>query len=289
MAPQKTALVTGTSKGGLGDHLAQELHRRGFRVFATARTLSKVHHLRDMGLDIVLLEVTDSESIKKAAAEVNILSGGKLDILINNSGIVSKAALLDADITAAKAVFDVNIWGVLQVTQAFSPMILASKGTIINIGSVVGRVPVPFSGIYNISKAALEHLSRQMRVEMAPFDVKVIHVVTGGITTDIFAHAGEGDFSETSIYYPARESLGPWLNGKAMELLQLTTPEQYAKTVIDNALSSFSTSCLYTGYGSFATWFFSKFLWNNAMDVLLAFMGLPNMKSAIFGNKRKEA
>lgn len=87
MTSQKTALVTGTSKGGLGDHLAQELHRRGFRVFATARTPSKVQHLKDMGLDIVLVDVTDPKSIKKAAAEVNALAEGKLDILINNSGI----------------------------------------------------------------------------------------------------------------------------------------------------------------------------------------------------------
>lgn len=87
MASQRTALVTGTSKGGVGDHLAQELHRRGFWVFATARTPSKVQHLKDMGLDIILLDVTDSESIKKAAGEVAVLTGGKLDMLVNNAGI----------------------------------------------------------------------------------------------------------------------------------------------------------------------------------------------------------
>ncbi|KAK7429863.1 hypothetical protein QQZ08_003482 [Neonectria magnoliae] len=288
MASQKTALVTGTSKGGLGDFLAQELHQRGFRVFATARTPSKVHHLKDLGLDIVLLEVTDSESIKKAAAEVNALTGGKLDILINNSGIGDKSALLDVDLATARSVFDVNIWGALEVTQAFSPMIIASKGIIVNIGSVVGRVPIPFNGIYNISKAALEHLSRQMRVEMTPFDVKVVHVVTGGINTSFFSHAGEAEFSETSLYYPARDSLGPWLNGQAQEVLQQTSPEKYAKNVIDNVLSTYSSSCLYTGYGSFAVWFFSKCLWNNATDVLLRLMGLPDMKKAIFGNKKKE-
>ncbi|KAH6995603.1 hypothetical protein BKA56DRAFT_627410 [Ilyonectria sp. MPI-CAGE-AT-0026] len=287
MTSQKTALVTGTSKGGLGDHLAQELHRRGFRVFATARTPSKVQHLKDMGLDIVLVDVTDTESIKKAAAEVNALAEGKLDILINNSGIGNKAALLDADLAAARRVFDVNIWGVLQVTQAFSPMVLASKGTIINIGSVAARVPMPFNGIYNISKAALEQLSRQMRVEMEPLGVKVIHVVTGGIATGFYSHAGEGEFSETSLYYPARESLGSWLSGQSQESLQLTKPEQYAKAVIDNALSSFPSSFHYTGYGSFATWFFSKCLWNNAMDILLSLMGLPSMKKAIFGNKKE--
>lgn len=287
MASQKTALVTGTSKGGLGDYLAQELHRRGFRVFATARTPSKAQHLKDLGLDIILLDVTDSESVKKAAGEVAALTGGRLDILVNNAGIGDKAALLDADIAAAKSVFDVNIWAVLEVTQAFSPMLIAAKGTIINIGSIVARVPIPFNGIYNISKAALEHLSRQMRVELGPFDIKVIHVVTGGIKTDFFAHSGEPKLPENSYYFPARHSLGAWMNGSAQEVLQTTPPDQYAKHVIDNALSPYSTSCQYTGYGSFATWFFSKVLWNNATDILLRFMKLPNMKQAILGNKKE--
>lgn len=87
-----------------------------------------------------------------------------------------KASLLDTDLAEAKALFDVNIWGLLEVTQAFIPMLMASKGTIVNIGSVAGRVPLPFQGVYNMSKAALEHLSRQMRVEYSAFDVKVVHV-----------------------------------------------------------------------------------------------------------------
>ncbi|KAH7134360.1 hypothetical protein EDB81DRAFT_96747 [Dactylonectria macrodidyma] len=286
MTSQKTALVTGTSQGGLGDYLAQELHRRGFRVIATARTPSKVQHLKDLGLDIVLLEVTDAKSVEKAAAEVNDLTGGKLDILINNSGVGSKAALLDVDLAASKAVFDVNIWGVLQVTQAFSHMVIASKGTIINIGSVAARVPLPFQGIYNMSKAALEHLSRQMRLEMEPFGIKVIHVVTGGIATPFYDHAGDAEFSKFSLYYPGREALGPWLSGQVPRRLQPTPPEEYAKAVIDNALSRFPSSVQYTGYGSFAAWFFSKCLWGNAMDYLLVLMGVPSIKKAIFGNKK---
>lgn len=87
MTAQKTALVTGTSQGGLGDYLAQDLHRRGFRVFATARSPSKVEHLKEMGLGVVLMEVTDSTSIKKAVEEVRALTEGKLDLLVNNSGV----------------------------------------------------------------------------------------------------------------------------------------------------------------------------------------------------------
>lgn len=84
---KKTALVTGTSKGGIGDYLARELHSRGVRVFATARTASKVEHLKELGIDVVIMYVQNTESIKEAASEVKRLTGGSLDILINNSGI----------------------------------------------------------------------------------------------------------------------------------------------------------------------------------------------------------
>ncbi|KAJ3527333.1 hypothetical protein NM208_g10752 [Fusarium decemcellulare] len=285
---QKTALVTGTSKGGIGDYLAQDLHKRGFRVYATARNPAKVQHLKEMGLHIVLLEVTNPNSIRKAAEEVNGLSGGKLDILINNSGVGYMAPLLDADMATAKALFDVNVWGVLEVTNAFSPMLIASKGTIINIGSVVSRIPIPFQGIYNVSKAALEHLSRQMRIEFTPFDVKVIHVITGGIKTPFFAHAGVTELTEASPYYPGREELGGWISGEAHEALQPTPPEVFAKRVIDNALGFFPTTCQYAGYGSLIAWFCSKVLWNNATDMILWAMGMPDIKKAIFGNKKQK-
>ncbi|KAM0432867.1 hypothetical protein ACHAPT_004569 [Fusarium lateritium] len=285
MSLQKTALVTGTSKGGIGDYLARELHSRGFRVFATARSPAKVEHLEELGLDIVLLEVTDPDSIKKVVEQVTEATGGKLDILVNNSGVGYMAPLLDVDMAAAKAMFDVNIWGVMAVTQALSPMLIASKGTIVNIGSVAGRIPIPFEGIYNISKAALEHLSRQMRVEFAPFDVKVVHVVTGGIKTGFFAHAEEKELSETSPYYPGREALGPWMKGEANAELQPTPPEKYARGVIDNVLRKSPTTCQWIGYGSFVTWLASKVLWNTSTDLVLWAMGVPNLKKAIFGDQ----
>lgn len=76
----------------------------------------------------------------------------------------------------ARQLFNVNVFGVLDVTQAFGPLLIASKGIIVNAGSVVGRVPMPFCGVYNASKAALDSLSKQMRIELAPFDIRVIHV-----------------------------------------------------------------------------------------------------------------
>lgn len=74
--------------------------------------------------------------------------------------------------------FDVNLFGLLEMIQVFSPLLIASKGRIVNIGSIVSKVPVPFQGIYNASKAALEQMSAQLRVELKPFGITVIHVRT---------------------------------------------------------------------------------------------------------------
>jgi NADP-dependent 3-hydroxy acid dehydrogenase YdfG len=87
MASAKTALVTGCSKGGIGDALAQELHKRGFHVFATARNLTTIQHLLDQGLDTVQLDVADSRSIDAAVKHVQEAAGGKLDMLVNNAGV----------------------------------------------------------------------------------------------------------------------------------------------------------------------------------------------------------
>ena len=83
----KTVLITGCSAGGIGDALAQNFHRKGLRVFATARDLAKVQHLKEMGMAVLRLDVVDTESIQKALAQVSETTGGLLDILVNNSGI----------------------------------------------------------------------------------------------------------------------------------------------------------------------------------------------------------
>jgi len=82
----KTVLITGCSEGGIGDYLAREFQSRGFRVFATARDLKKVEHLKASGLDVLALDVTSPESVDAAVKDVKAITGGTLDFLVNNSG-----------------------------------------------------------------------------------------------------------------------------------------------------------------------------------------------------------
>lgn len=83
---QKSVLITGSSEGGIGDALARTFHQKGLLVFATARNLTKVQHLKELGLEILPLDVTDEASIKQAVESVGAATGGTLDILVNNSG-----------------------------------------------------------------------------------------------------------------------------------------------------------------------------------------------------------
>lgn len=83
---KKSVLITGCSKGGIGDALAQEFYNKGLGVFATARDLTKIEHLKVMGLEVLQLDVTSQESIRQAVEEVQKATGGKLDFLVNNAG-----------------------------------------------------------------------------------------------------------------------------------------------------------------------------------------------------------
>jgi 1-acylglycerone phosphate reductase len=84
---KKTVLITGASTGGIGDALALEFHIRGLRVFATARSLEKIQHLKELGMEVWTLDVTSQESINETAIKVRELTSGSLDFLVNNAGV----------------------------------------------------------------------------------------------------------------------------------------------------------------------------------------------------------
>ena len=86
------------------------------------------------------------------------------------------SAILDADQTKARELFDVNVFAPVNMIQAFSRLLVATQGTIVNIGSYVDALPVPWQGIYNASKAALRSITDNLRLELRPFEVKVVYV-----------------------------------------------------------------------------------------------------------------
>ena len=146
----KSVLITGCSTGGIGGALALAFQKRGLHVFATARTLSKMSHLEKLpNVTLLTLDVTSSSSIATAVEAVEAQTGGTLDYLVNNSGGGLIMPTLDTDIEEAKRMFDVNLWGVLAVTQAFAPLVIAAKGSIVNGSSLASCLNPPWTSELN--------------------------------------------------------------------------------------------------------------------------------------------
>lgn len=175
----KWALITGVSEGGLGDALTQELLKHEVNVIATGLKLEHLDYLSTSGTAKLVhleLDVSSPTSIASAVESVQKITGDGLDILVNNAGYGYMTPLLDADIDRVKKNFDINVFGLLAVTQALFPLLRAAKGMVVNQASIAGlpNVSQPFIGSYSASKTAVIDLSNTLRLELAPFGVKVI-------------------------------------------------------------------------------------------------------------------
>ncbi|KAF2878525.1 oxidoreductase [Massariosphaeria phaeospora] len=197
----KSVLITGCSTGGIGYDLAVAFQKRGLVVFATARKTSKMVELEKLpNLHLLALDVTSDSSINEACAQVKTQTDGKLDYLVNNAGRGYVFPLLDADIEEGKKMFDANLWGVLKMIQVFSPLLIDTKGTVVNIGSLSASLYFPWSGLYCASKAALHLFSETLRLELAPLGVNVITVGVGAIQTSFHADLPEVTLPPNSHY-----------------------------------------------------------------------------------------
>lgn len=145
----RSVLITGCSEGGLGSALARAFANEGFYVLATVRDPAKASRLVGDHFEILKLEVTSQKSIDLCAAEVKERLRGKgLDVLINNAGTGLIMPLLDTSVEESRRLFDVNVWGMLAVTQAFAPLVIQAKGTVVNISSLAGAVQMAWQGTY---------------------------------------------------------------------------------------------------------------------------------------------
>jgi NAD(P)-dependent dehydrogenase (short-subunit alcohol dehydrogenase family) len=159
-----SVLVTGCTAGGIGAALCHEFQRRGLHVFATARTPSKVGDLQKLSnVTVLALDVTSASSIAEAAKAVESKTGGRLKYLVNNSGLQYVMPTLDLDIEEAKRMYDVNVWGVIAMVQAFAPLVIAAKGSIVNIASIAGHLYPPYMGIWPARYAINVALTRGNR------------------------------------------------------------------------------------------------------------------------------
>ncbi len=184
--PEKAVLITGASSG-IGRLTAERLAGAGYFVYAGARKQSDMDALNAIdNIKALRLDVTVQKDIDDAVAIVSRDERG-LWGLINNAGVNLEEPLIEADETTLQFVMDVNVYGVFRVTKAFAPLIIASKGRIINISSIGGILSGGWVGFgpYTMSKHAIEGFTDQLAWEMAKFDVAVIGIEPGSFSTRI--------------------------------------------------------------------------------------------------------
>jgi NAD(P)-dependent dehydrogenase (short-subunit alcohol dehydrogenase family) len=170
------------------------LKERGFRVFGTYLPVEDPARLHELGIDPVRLDVTDTNTVDAARDEVvRLLGDMPLAGLVNNAGIADGGPIELLDLESVRRMLDVNVFGVFAVTKAFLPLLRQSKGRVVNVSSMSGRLAVPFLGPYCACKFALEAISDSLRREMLPFGVDVVVVQPAVTRTPIWDRAADID------------------------------------------------------------------------------------------------
>lgn len=190
----KSVLITGCSSG-IGLATAELLRSSGWKVFPTARKLDDLDSLRQAGFEAVKLDVTSNKSIATAVEWVLVKNEGMLGAVVNNAGFGMPGAIQDLSRDAMRQQFEVNVFGLQELTNTLIPVFQKQGcGRIVNISSVVGRLSLPFMGIYSASKFALEAISDAQRVELSPDGISVSLVEPGPIRTKFSTNcAGQGE------------------------------------------------------------------------------------------------
>lgn len=228
MKNEIVVLITGCSTG-IGRELCKVLSEKGYTVVATAR---KVEALKDLPASLKLsVDVSRKESISDAISEV-ILQYEKIDILVNNAGFSIRGAIEEIDVKSAKNMFDVNVFGIINMLQAVVPEMRKRQcGKIINIGSISGKFVQPINGAYCASKFAVEALTDTLRLELQSYNIQATVIEPGPIGTNFFKTL-EGNSSglmsnPDSCYSNFYESDAKYRNKQ-----KLTDPKEAAKTIM---------------------------------------------------------
>jgi NAD(P)-dependent dehydrogenase (short-subunit alcohol dehydrogenase family) len=232
-------VVTGASSG-IGRACALDLDRRGFRVFAGVRKQDDADALqRDASqrLTPVLVDVTESDAIARLHETVDgALGPDPLAGVVNNAGVGTGGPLEALDVDTLRHTLEVNTVAPIAVTQGFIPRLRASRGRVVNITSIGGRIAQPFLGPYSASKFALEALTEVMRRELLPWGIHVAAIEPGNVKTRIWEKgAREVDETRASMTPEQLELYGANLDRmeQVVKLMERTgaKPEKVARAV----------------------------------------------------------
>jgi len=205
----KVVLISGCSSG-IGRSLAEAWRQRGFVVYATARRKKALEPLAAMGIRTARLDVLRQKELGRIIDRI-AREAGRLDILVNNAGYGAIGPAAEMPMTELRRQMETNALAPMALIQKALPLLRRTpQSTIVQVGSVSAAMVTPFSGAYSASKAALHALSDALRMEVAPFGIRVLIVAPGAIRSQ-FGRTAENGLQRTiipgSLYHPIRDAI----------------------------------------------------------------------------------
>lgn len=277
----KTVLITGCSSG-IGAALAREFHKRGHRVYATARRVSALESLASLGVRTLALDVNDDAAIAAALATVRE-EAGSIDLLVNNAGFSKVGAVVDLTRDDLRGQYETNVIAPARVTALALPLLRAAvaaqgRAVVANVGSIVGLFTTPFASAYCSSKAAVHSLTDALRMELAPFGIDVVCLQPGGVRSSFGEHA------EAAIQLPADSPYRPaeaGIRARAQAGQQGATPaEEFVVPVVDALLREKPPRVVRGGKGSLRLLLLKQLLPGAVFDAKLAkVFGLDRLRA----------
>ncbi len=254
----KTVLVTGCSSG-IGKCIALGLKNRGYRVFASVRKPEQLESLNHYGLEVLLIDLNDSNSIQTAAAELIEKTEGQIHGLVNNAAYGLSGAIEDLTGEGLREQFQTNVLGTQELTNLLIPAMRKNKqGRIIQISSMLGFITLRFRGAYCASKYALESLSDAMRYELNNTGIHVSLIEPGPIRsefrTNSLGHYKNTVDKENSPHKNAYAKIEKEMNADDYTIPFTLGPEAVLKRVI-HALESDNPKARY--YVTFPAYLFA--------------------------------
>ena len=226
----KTALVTGASSG-IGKATAERLATAGYKVYGTSRRGAQTGQ---RSFEMLPLDVTSDESVEAAVNELMRLEG-RIDLLVNNAGFgVAPAGAEESSIEQARSIFDTNFFGIVRMTRAVVPhMRQQGSGRIINIGSVLGFLPMPYGALYTATKHAIEGYSESLDHELRTRGIRVSVIEPAYTKTPFDANFLEPD-AKLDAYREARAAV----NKRVKEVMATAEEPRVVADVVLKAASA---------------------------------------------------
>ena len=224
---RREAVVVSGASSGIGAATVSRLARDGFVAYAGVRNDADAARVATLGEHVrpLRLDVTDRDSIAAAAATVGA-SGHPLRGVVNNAGVAIAGPLEFLPVDELRRQFEINVFGAVEMTQAFLPLLRLSRGRIVFVGSISGRLAVPFIAPYSASKFALRAIADALRVELGPAGIAVALVEPSSVKTPIWQKGRD-----------SRERLLALLPPKAQEYYAAQIEAMFATTAREERIA----------------------------------------------------